>query len=158
MGNNNCRGGVSPPVHHSPRRNAFTDNPSVLLRNPPPFTQGRLPPLRHLSVPPLPEGEAHTVGERFPIPPSLTGSPQPSPHSTQTHLRHNLCPHAKETARVTDRKTTQQNSSHKRPPTEAESRGRSSLAVLLNTFATVGKSICPRGMSGEERICICVIW
>ena len=41
------RGGVSPPVHHSSRRNAFTDNPSVLLRNPPPFAQGRLTLIRH---------------------------------------------------------------------------------------------------------------
>ena len=34
--------GFAPPAHHSTHRNAYTDNPSVLLRNPPPFAQGRL--------------------------------------------------------------------------------------------------------------------
>ena len=79
-------------------------------------------------------------------------------YSTQTHSRHSLCLYTKETTRVTDAKSLQPNSSHKRPHTAAESRGRSSLAVLLNTFATVGKSICPRGMSGEGWIWCWVIW
>ena len=96
----------TPAAQHSPRRNAFTDNPSVLLRNPPPFTQGRLPPLRHLSVPPLPECEAHTpVGEGL-APPAISDrrTPSPSPHSTQSHSRYNLCLYSKETTRVTDTK------------------------------------------------------
>ena len=141
---------------------------------------GKRTPFPSPSPPPFQRAMHTPVGEWFPLPPIIPhaatplrtippscfaihlplhkgGYPSPSQYSTQTHSRHNLCLYAKETTRVTDRKTTQPNSSHKRPHTAAESRGRSSLAVLLNTFATVGKSICPRGMSGKRRICICVI-